>query len=66
MFIIGELINGMYNNIAAALKAKDKAAVQRCALAQVSAGADALDVNCGPASKNPLSDIQWLIESIRG
>ncbi len=65
MFIIGELINGMYNNIAAAIKAKDKDAVQKIAVAQVGAGSDALDVNCGPASKNPVLDIQWLVECIR-
>lgn len=65
MFIIGELINGMYKNIGRALKEKDKATIQKCALMQLEAGADALDVNCGPASANPTSDIQWLIETIQ-
>ena len=65
MFIIGELINGMYTNIGRAMKEKDKAAIQKCALEQIKAGADALDVNCGPASKNPVSDIQWLVEAIQ-
>ena len=65
MFIIGELINGMYKDIAKAIKTKDKSVIQKCALAQIKAGADALDVNCGPASSNPVSDIQWLIESIQ-
>jgi 5-methyltetrahydrofolate corrinoid/iron sulfur protein methyltransferase len=65
MFVIGELINGMYNSIGRAIKEKDKAAIQKCALSQLEAGADALDVNCGPASKNPISDIQWIIEAIQ-
>ncbi|PIP18908.1 MAG: methyltetrahydrofolate--corrinoid methyltransferase [Candidatus Omnitrophica bacterium CG08_land_8_20_14_0_20_41_16] len=65
MFIIGELINGMYSNIGKAIAQKDKAVIQRVALGQVKAGADALDVNCGPASKQPVSDIQWLIEAIQ-
>ena len=65
MFIIGELINGMYTNIGKAIKEKDKAVIQKCALEQLAAGADALDVNCGPASKNPVSDIQWLVEVIQ-
>jgi len=65
LFIIGELINGMYTNIGRAMKEKDKAAIQKCALEQIKAGADALDVNCGPASKNPVSDIQWLVEAIQ-
>ncbi len=65
MFIIGELINGMYTYIGKALKEKDKAPIQKCALEQIKAGADALDVNCGPASRNPVSDIQWLVEAIQ-
>jgi len=65
MFIIGELINGMYSNIGKAIKDKDKAVIQQCALKQLEAGADSLDVNCGPLSKDPVSDIQWLVETIQ-
>lgn len=65
MFIIGELINGMYVSIGKAIKEKDKTIIQKCALEQVQAGADALDINCGPASKEPVPDIQWLVESIQ-
>jgi 5-methyltetrahydrofolate corrinoid/iron sulfur protein methyltransferase len=65
LFIIGELINGMYQNIGKAIKEKDKKVIQKCAIEQVNAGADALDVNCGPASRLPVSDIQWLIEAIQ-
>jgi len=65
LFIIGELINGMYKNIGQAIKEKDKAIIQKCALEQIKRGADALDVNCGPASRQPASDIQWLIQSIQ-
>jgi len=65
MFIIGELINGMYKDIAKAIQAKDKKAIQEKAILQVKAGADALDVNCGPASRDPINDIRWLIETIQ-
>ncbi len=65
MFIIGELINGMYSYIGKAIARKNKAVIQKYALDQIKAGADALDVNCGPASKQPVSDIQWLIEAIQ-
>jgi 5-methyltetrahydrofolate corrinoid/iron sulfur protein methyltransferase len=65
VFIIGELINGMYQNIGRAIKEKDKSVVQKCALDQIKAGADALDVNCGPASRKPIDDIRWLVESIQ-
>ncbi|MDD4900158.1 MAG: dihydropteroate synthase [Candidatus Omnitrophica bacterium] len=65
MLIIGELINGMYQNIGSALKEKNKVEIQKCAKEQVEAGADALDVNCGPGCKNPVSDMQWLVEVIQ-
>ena len=65
MFVIGELINGMYQNIGNAIKTKDKKVIQKCALEQIASGADALDVNCGPASRQPVSDIQWLVETIQ-
>lgn len=65
MFIIGELINGMYQDIAQAIKAKDKNAVWEKARLQLKAGADALDINCGPASSDPQKDIRWLVEAVR-
>jgi 5-methyltetrahydrofolate corrinoid/iron sulfur protein methyltransferase len=65
MFIIGELINGMYTDIGRAIKEKDKSAIQRCAREQIQAGSDALDINCGPASKQPVSDMQWLVEVVQ-
>ena len=65
MFVIGELINGMYLSIGRAIKEKDKTEIQKCALVQIEAGADALDINCGPASKDPMTDIQWLVNTIQ-
>ncbi len=65
MYVIGELINGMYSNIALALKEKNKAIIQKCALDQIASGADALDISCGPASKQPLVDLSWLINTIQ-
>lgn len=65
MFIIGELINGMSADIAAAIKQKNKAVIEKCALDQVASGADALDINCGPASKDPLNDMPWLVETVQ-
>ena len=65
MLIIGELINGMYKEIGKAIKERNKSVIQKCALDQIKAGADALDVNCGPGSANPVADMQWLIETIQ-
>ena len=65
MFIIGELINGMYKEIGKAIKEKNKAVIQDYALKQIKAGADALDLNCGPVAKDPLSDMPWLVETVQ-
>lgn len=65
MFIIGELINGMYKDVGRAIQGRDKGVIQKKALDQIKAGADALDVNCGPASRRPQDDIQWLINTIQ-
>lgn len=65
MFIIGELINGMYKQVGKAIKEKNKSVIQELAKKQVEAGALALDVNCGPASKDPIFDIKWLVETIQ-
>jgi 5-methyltetrahydrofolate corrinoid/iron sulfur protein methyltransferase len=65
MFIIGELINGMYKQVGKAIKEKDKAFIQKLAQQQINAGADALDLNCGPASSDPVSDMLWLVEAVQ-
>ena len=65
MFIVGELINGMYKNVRAAIANKDESIIIDLAKQQESAGANALDVNCGPLSKDPVNDMKWLISAIR-
>jgi 5-methyltetrahydrofolate corrinoid/iron sulfur protein methyltransferase len=65
LFIIGELINGMYASVGKAIRAREASVIQERARAQVAAGAHALDVNCGPASRNPVADMPWLIEVIQ-
>ncbi|KPK98995.1 MAG: hypothetical protein AMJ95_01725 [Omnitrophica WOR_2 bacterium SM23_72] len=65
MLIIGELINGMYQDIGKAINEKNKSVIQQRALDQLNMGADVLDVNCGPASKQPMADMPWLVETIQ-
>ncbi len=65
MFIIGELINGMYTNVGLAIQQKEKSVIYRLVKEQVSAGCDALDLNCGPACRNPASDMVWLVETVQ-
>lgn len=65
MLIIGELINGMYKQVGKAISNRDKKVIQRLAKEQVNAGAKFLDVNTGPLSKEPVADMQWLVETIQ-
>lgn len=65
MYIIGELINGMYGKVRDALAAKDADFIRHLARKQVEAGADALDINCGPLSKDPVKDMSWLVGTVQ-
>ncbi|MFH0947862.1 MAG: dihydropteroate synthase [Elusimicrobiota bacterium] len=65
MLIIGEKINGMFKNVSEAIQTKNKLIIQELAKKQLEAGADVLDVNVGPASIDPLKDMEWLITVIR-
>lgn len=65
MFIIGELINGMYKKVGEAIVNKDKKFIQALAKQEAYAAADALDLNCGPVSKDQVSDMKWLIETVQ-
>jgi 5-methyltetrahydrofolate corrinoid/iron sulfur protein methyltransferase len=65
VIVIGELINGMYKDVAKAIENRETDVIQHLALEQVKAGAKALDVNTGPYSKNPKDDMKWLVETIQ-
>ena len=65
MFLIGERINGMFKDVAKAIKEKDKSIIQDLALKQISCKATALDVNVGPASSNPKEAMEWLVKTIK-
>ncbi len=64
MFVIGERINGMFKDVAKAIKESDKAIIQDLARKQMETGADALDVNVGPATEEPLRAMEWLVNTI--
>ncbi len=65
MFIVGERINGMFKSVAEAIQKKDKSVIQDLALKQVNAGANALDLNVGPAVAEPLEAMVWLVETVQ-
>lgn len=65
MFVIGELINGMYKEVGKAIVEKDKKAIQRIARQQIENGANALDINVGPVARDPVDAMKWLTETIQ-
>jgi len=64
MLVIGELINGMFVRVGRAIEKKDDVVIRKIALAQAASGAGALDINCGPGSRDPVEDMRWLVESV--
>jgi 5-methyltetrahydrofolate corrinoid/iron sulfur protein methyltransferase len=65
MIVIGELINGMFKDVARAIANKETDIIQHLATEQVRSGASILDVNTGPYSKDPKDDMKWLVDSIQ-
>jgi 5-methyltetrahydrofolate corrinoid/iron sulfur protein methyltransferase len=65
MYVIGELINGMFSNVKKAIQEENGEIIQELAKAQEQAGAWALDVNVGPASRDAVGAMLWLVENIR-
>ncbi|MDW7740551.1 MAG: methyltetrahydrofolate cobalamin methyltransferase [Bacillota bacterium] len=62
MIIIGERINGMFKDIAQAIKDRDPAPVQEWARKQEENGAHYLDLNVGPSSPDAVGAMKWLVE----
>jgi len=65
MFLIGERINGMFQDVAKAIKEKNKPVIHALAEKQIACRANALDVNVGPASGNPKEAMEWLVNAIK-
>lgn len=63
MLIIGERINGMFRDIAKAIKDRDPAPIQEWARKQEDAGAHYLDINVGPGSSEVVEAMKWLVET---
>ena len=65
MYVIGERINGMFTDVKKAIQTQDPGPVQELARRQVAAGANALDINVGPASADKLGAMKWLVQTAR-
>ena len=64
MYIIGENIHIMSDKVKAGLKARDAGFFQKLAVAQVEAGARALDINLGPRKKDWEEIFPWMVRTV--
>lgn len=64
MFVIAENINMMNGALATALKEGDRGPIQEMAKRVTEAGADAIDVNLGPARKDGEQQMIFLVDAI--
>jgi len=65
MYVIGERINGMFVDIKRAIQEKNEDPIRSWAERQIAAGADALDVNVGPATSKQTEALLWMTDIIR-
>lgn len=65
MIIIGENIHIIARTVSTAIMERNPKPIQDLAKAQTEAGADYLDLNLGPLSKNPEETMQWVVNIIQ-
>ena len=65
MLVIGEKVNVMMKKIGAAMKAYEKKPIQEMALLQVEGGANWLDINLGPATKEGPERMRFVVEAVQ-
>jgi 5-methyltetrahydrofolate corrinoid/iron sulfur protein methyltransferase len=65
MYVIGECLNGMYMNVRTAINERNKEVIHELARGQIEAGANALDLNVGPAKGDKSENMLWLAETTR-
>jgi 5-methyltetrahydrofolate corrinoid/iron sulfur protein methyltransferase len=64
MYIIGENIHIISENVKVALKERDAKFFQELAVKQVEGGAKALDINLGPRKKDWEEVFPWMVEAV--
>lgn len=64
MILIGENIQILAKVVSNALKERDEKPLQDLAVKQAQAGADYIDLNIGPARKDP-ETMKWLVGAIQ-
>ena len=66
MVLIGESIHIISQQVSDAVKERNPKVIQDLAKAQAEAGADYIDLNLGPAKRDPEEVTQWLVNTIQG
>ena len=65
MLCLGESLNVMSKKIGAAFKARDPKPIQEEALFQKGKGMDYIDINLGPAKKDGIELMPWVIQTVQ-
>ena len=65
MLVIGEKVNIMSKSVGSAMKERDPGPIQEMAVRQVEAGANILDVNLGPATKNGPEMMEYVVDVVQ-
>lgn len=65
MLLVGELINTSRKVVKAAVEVKDGHLIQNLAMAQIEAGADYVDVNCGTEVFKEVETMEWLVKAVQ-
>jgi 5-methyltetrahydrofolate corrinoid/iron sulfur protein methyltransferase len=65
MIIIGENIHIISKAVSGAIKSRDAKAIQDLAMAQSQAGVHYVDLNLGPATKDPIAMTEWLVRTVQ-
>ena len=66
MVLIGESIHIISKHVNDAVKERNPQVIQDLAKQQTAAGADYIDLNLGPAKKDPEDVTKWLVDTIQG
>ncbi len=65
MVLIGESIHIISRRVSEAVRDRNAAVIQELARAQAEAGADYIDLNLGPAKRDPVGMTEWLVNVVQ-
>jgi len=65
MILIGENIHIIAGAVSRSIRQRDAEVIQELAKSQADAGADYIDLNIGPARRNPEETMQWLVNAVQ-